>query len=258
MRAKNLPAFEKHFRDNGVDTDGKKFILSPFQANIPGTQEPVDFVECTLKSGDKSYWYHDQTPKKRIVLHFTAGYLKGDIATLTQRNYHVSVPFVVARDGTIYNLWSSREWSYHLGKEAVGGNKAMSRSSVGIEISNIGWLKRSQNDLLTYFSEPGKPDVYCTLDEKEFYAKVPLYREKEYFATFTDEQYASVGKLVRFLAAKYDIPLTFVDESERYKTIPTISTFRGITSHVNFRPSGKWDIGPAFNWKRLIKDVGGS
>ena len=41
------------------------------------------------------------------------------------------------------------------------------------------------------------------------------------------------------------------------EVIDDIANFRGVTSHVNYRPTGKWDIGPAFDWERLIKAVGG-
>jgi hypothetical protein len=30
--------------------------------------------------------------------------------------------------------------------------------------------------------------------------------------------------------------------------------FKGICSHVNFRPSGKWDVGPHFPWLELVEE----
>lgn len=258
MKATSIPAAEAEFRNTGVVTPAKKYDLRPFTATIPGTEEEIEFVACTPSSGDRSYFYDEITPKKRIVLHFTAGYLKWDIATLTQPGNHVSTPFVLARDGTIYNLFDSRKWSYHLGKGAAGGNMAMSKSGVAIEICNIGWLTRDGDRLVTYQSKPGAPDVYCRADEQEFYCQVPAYRKQEYYATFTHAQYDQLAKLVRFLAAKYDIPLTFIEPERRYEVMDDIANFRGVTSHVNYRPTGKWDIGPAFDWDRLIEAVGGT
>ncbi|HZX13946.1 MAG TPA: hypothetical protein VFF49_06060, partial [Thermodesulfobacteriota bacterium] len=69
------------------------------------------------------------------------------------------------------------------------------------------------------------------------------------------EQYNSVIKLLRFLTAEYKIPREFLDESKRYDVVNDIASFKGITSHVNYRPTGKCDIGPAFKWDRVISLV---
>lgn len=252
MKASDIPGHEAGFRASGRDSDGKQFRLSPFQVKIPGTAESFEAVSCRRANGDESFFYRQEFPKKRIVLHYTAGYLRGDVAALTRKDNHVSVPFVVARDGTIYNLWSSRYWSYHLGKNAAGGNPEMSRSSVAIEISNLGYLRPKGDRLVTYF---GDGDVYCTLDDKASYQKLKVpFRGYTCFATFTDAQYRSVINLLRYLTRTYDIPPAFLPEPQRYDVYPAVDKFRGITTHVNYQPQsyGKWDIGPAFDWTRVI------
>lgn len=252
MKASNIPAYEADFRAKGVDADGKAFALSPFQVKIPGTSESFEVVSAKLKSGDESFFYKEAQPKKRIVVHFTAGYLKGDISALTRKDNHVSTPFVVARDGTIYNLFSSKHWSYHLGPNAQGGNAPMSKGSIGIELSNVGYLRPSGNNLVTYMSGS---DVYCTLDDKALYQKLAApFRGYTYFATHTDAQYKSLTNLLRYLTATYDIPPAFVPEAQRYDVYKSVATFQGITTHVNYQPQsyGKWDIGPAFDWSRVI------
>lgn len=252
MKASNILGYEAGFRANGKDSDGKRFVLSPFQVTIPGTGESFEAVSCRPASGDESYYYKEVFPKKRIVVHYTAGYVKGDIAALTTPGKHVSVPFVVARDGTIYNLWPSKYWSYHLGKGAQGGNTEMSRSSVAIELSNLGYLRPKGNNLVTYF---GNDDVYCTLDDTDSYRKLAApYRGYTHFATFTDAQYRSLANLLRYLTRTYDIPPAFLPEPQRHDVYPGVDKFRGITTHVNYQPQsyGKWDIGPSFDWARVI------
>lgn len=251
MKATAIPSHEESFKTSGVDSSGKSHTLKPFEAAIPNSTETVGMIECTVANGDESFFYKTEHAKERIALHFTAGYLKGDIATLTKPANHVSVPFVVARDGSIYNLWTSSYWSYHLGSGTQGGNEAMSKSSVAIEISNIGPVKANGSNLVTTYSNT---DVYCSMAEAEFYTKVASYRGEQYFATFTSQQYESVIKLVRFLTAKYDIPRVFIAEPERYNVFSGVAGFKGITSHVNYR-SDKWDIGPAFDWNRVIAGV---
>jgi N-acetyl-anhydromuramyl-L-alanine amidase AmpD len=252
MKAASIASHENTFQSNGLDNYGKKFILKEGTFPIKGTAETIKIMDCARENGDKSFFYQVETVKKKIVLHFTMGYLKGDIGTLT--NQHVSVPFVIGRNGNIYNLFASKYWSYHLGPGAIGGNSAMSKECIGIEISNIGPLKLVGSNLVTTYSDS---DVYCTLAETQYYTKLPAkYRGYEYFATFTAAQYEAISKLIKFLCAKYNIPKKFVNEPERYEIMTELGFvgFTGIVTHVNCRKD-KVDIGPAFDWNRVITAV---
>jgi N-acetylmuramoyl-L-alanine amidase len=106
---------------------------SIFRTGKQGTNESLKVLDCTRANSDTSYYYKEETVKKKIILHFTLDYLKGDIATLTTN--HVSVPFVVGRSGLIYNLFASKYWSYHLGPGASGGNTAMSKDCICVASS---------------------------------------------------------------------------------------------------------------------------
>jgi N-acetyl-anhydromuramyl-L-alanine amidase AmpD len=250
MNFQNIKAYEADFRANGVDSDGKKFVLNPLQVTIPGSGDKFEVVSAKLASGDASYYYQEAVPKRRIVVHFTAGYLKGDLAALTRKNNHVSVPFVVARDGTIYNLFSSKYWSYHLGKGAQGGNQEMSSSAVAIELSNVAYLRPKGGALIDPYGAP-----YCTPADTSAYVTLPKpYRGYTTFATFTDAQYVSLINLLRYLTRSYAIPPAFIPEPARYDVYPKVDSFRGITTHVNYQPQsyGKWDFGPAFDWARVM------
>jgi N-acetyl-anhydromuramyl-L-alanine amidase AmpD len=130
----------------------------------------------------------------------------------------------------------------------------MSRESIGIEISNIGPLKLIGNNLVTTYSDT---DIYCTLAETQYYTKLSTkYRGFEYFATYTPVQYEAISKLIRFLCARYTIPENFMNEPERYEimTDAAFKNYTGIVSHVNCR-TGKVDIGPAFDWNKVILSV---
>ncbi len=257
MKASSITGHEKSFEQTGLDAHGKKFIFQPATVALAGDpQGPLQLVDCLRQNKDSSFYFKDVIAKKRIVLHFTIGYLKGDIATLTQPGELVSVPFVIARNGTIYNLWASKYWSYHLGPGAVGGNTLMSQTSIGIELSNIGPLKKIGPNLVTTYSDT---DVYCTLEDTALYTELPqLYRGYRYFATFPEAQYKSLITLLQFLTKKYAIPRQFIEEASRYSSFksPELAVAsRGIISHVNVRPTGKVDIGPAFDWERVIREV---
>jgi N-acetylmuramoyl-L-alanine amidase len=256
MLARDLPAFEAGFRADGMDTSGRRHLLSPLAVPIPGENRNLDVVRLKPADGNETYYIAEAHPKERVVLHFTSGYIRGDVRALTVPKpdpaTRVSVAFLLARDGNIYNLFSSTYWAYHLGPTAVGGNTPMSRSSVAIEISNIGPLKL-QGQMLIPAVATVSTDVYCSLNEAAYYRKVS-YRGYSYYASFTETQYANLVTLLRYLTARFNIPRRFLPLASRYETRTDIPTFRGITSHVNFRPD-KFDIGPAFDWDRVIRGV---
>lgn len=255
MKASSLLQHESTFRQTGIDSSGTKFLLNDETVNIGDkTGGKITLVDSPKEVTDNSYYYEEEFSKDRIVLHYTAGYLKGDVAQLTRQSVEVSVPFLIARSGHIYNFWKSKYWSYHLGPGTVGGNTEMSRSSIAIELSNIGFLRRKTNGQL--YSTYSTSDIYCTEAETAYYQKVASpYRGEKYFAKFTNAQYTSLILLLRFLTTKYNIPRVFLPSVTRYNTFATpevAASYKGICSHVNFRPSGKWDIGPAFDWDRVI------
>lgn len=256
MNHQKINSIEQKMRVSGLNGH---FQNDPFSIPIKNEDKlRLEGFTCRPTKHSATYFYPENFPKKKIVLHFTVGNIQGDLGALTRANNHVSVPFLIARDGTIYQLFSSAAWSYHLGRGAVGGNRTQSRQSIGIELSNYGYLIERDGNLETAYSRVnGNPvDIYCSLSETDKYTKLdPPFREQSYYATFTDEQYESLIILLRYLTAQYNIPRTFLPEDIRYATTNKVASFQGITSHVNFRKSGKWDIGPAFDWSRIISGV---
>lgn len=244
MKASLIQDHEALFDHDHIDSDGKQFIAQE-QKDFPF---PLTLLTTQHSSG---YYKAEEKHKDLVCLHYTCGYLKGDIATLTHPDYLVSVPFVVGRNGTVYQLFSSKFWSYHLGANAIGGNLANSQRSIAIELSNIGPLKLADdgNSLLTVYN-----DVYCTLAETQFYKKIEKpFRDYRYFASFTDAQYKSLQMLVQYLCDKYSIVKAFLPEASRYGLFDTDDAAKkctGVVSHVNFR-AGKTDVGPAFDWDRI-------
>ena len=255
MKATSIANHENTFFETGKDSDGKEFVVTEMTVPIKGTNQVMPYVNCRLKNGDTSFYYQEKNTKTQIVLHYTAGFLKGDIAALSKPNNHVSTPFIIARNGNIINLWSSAYWSYHLGSGAIGGNTRGSKRTIAVEISNIGFLKRIDNKLVTVYSDT---DVYCDINQTRFYTKLDSpYRGAYYYATFTRQQYDSLLLLLRYLTAAYNIPKEFLPEDKRYVVgnESDLVNFKGIVSHVNYRASGKWDIGPAFDWERIINGL---
>lgn len=245
---------EKSFFDTGKGISGSEFILE--KKSIPG----LDYMKCTPKHGATDHYYAEKHNKTSAVLHLTEGVLKSDVYYLTHKG-HTSVPFLIARDGTILNLHSSRYWSYHLGKTSSGGNTRMSQRTIAIELSNIGKLKLEGDYLIDRYG--GK---YChTVDTNEYH-KVATYRGYEYYADCTHLQYQSLVILLKYLRDHRNIHMKFLPKDIRYETQSSefVQAYNGVLSHVNFRDNlddegdyYKVDIGPGFNWDYVIQGVNG-
>lgn len=261
MRFTKLPTVEKAIQ-TGASND---FKLEAFSIPIKGESIRLDGYTIRPQNGYQGYFFDEAITKEKIVLHFTAGHLRGDLFSLTDKvRGHVSVPFVIARDGTIYQLFSSKSWSYHLGKKALGGNGSQSKKSIGIELSNYGPLTFKEGNLETIYSRMKNPntgkigpqDIYCSKEDTDLYMKLKTpFRTETYFATFTEAQYESLIILLRYLTNQYDIPRAFLPIDTRYEATEDVVDFKGIVSHVNYRISGKWDLGPAFEWDKVIRGV---
>lgn len=259
MRHTAIPALEDQFRLTG---NNGEYTLQPIAVPVPGEELHLNGFLCTPKTRS-GYYFDAAHPKQRIVIHYTAGNLKSDIGTLTKQAFHVSVPFVIARDGTVYQLFSSRFWSGHIGKGVGNTGNAQDKCTIGIELSNYGWLTERGGDLETCYSRQrrsdgttGPADVYCAVTENTAYQQLQTpFRRQSFYATYTEAQYQSLIILLRYLTAKYAIPRQFLPEALRYETTNEVAAFRGIVSHVNYRSDGKWDIGPAFDWEKLIAGV---
>jgi N-acetylmuramoyl-L-alanine amidase len=255
MHVDEVAAHEALFDEVGKDTSGTFHRRAPKQVTAPGSTTPLDYVEVRPTSGDRSYYTAKKVAKDQIVLHFTAGYLRSDVAMLTRPGSNLSVPFLIGRNGKVYNLFPSGEWAYHLGPDAVGGNQVRSPATLGIELSNIGPLTRQGNNLITNLSRPGKPDIYCTMDEAHAWVHAP-FRGYDYYATHTGPQVDALIAVLRYLLATYDLPARLLHPSQRYETLAGVPGFRGIVTHVNYRKEGKSDIGPGFDWDRLAAGIG--
>lgn len=78
-----------------------------------------------------------------IVYHFTCGWTtEGDLATLTGPDKAVSCQFLVGRDGKAYQMVACNRRAWHAGPSMWEGINDINSESIGIEISNIGWLRK--------------------------------------------------------------------------------------------------------------------
>lgn len=234
MRYQNLPNIELNF-SRTLNAAGKQ--LTKTTASLP--------YAVGLKTPKNKHFIEKRHTKNKIVLHFTAGVLTGDIFTLTENT--VSVAFVLARDGTVYELFNPDFAAYHLGIGQGYKNGETSFKSIGIEISNLGPLTLKDDILYDIYGK-----AYCSVSDTGAYDKID-YRGYKYYCSYTEEQYSSLKKLISDICKKYNIPFSGMPENLRFSTAPAIAQKSeiGIVSHVNFRPD-KFDLAPNFAWNKIL------
>lgn len=238
---------------------------------VPIEQDGIDleFYQVSRLDGDGGYHFDQRVLKKKVALHFTAGQVYGDLATLTNpEGSAISTAFVIGYDGAIYRLFSHLEyWAWHLGRNALGSNSQMSPTSIGIEVSNWGPLREENGQLLTWSHE----HYFCDLNDTEAYYRLDQpYRGAQYFARPTDEQYKSLILLLRYLTepkadlesegAFTPVQRAFLPPEKRaalFDSHDAARAFAGICCHTNFQPHGKWDFPPepGFAWERIVQGV---
>ena len=238
MRAYTLEQREANFAQNLTDSYGKKWAATP--GEFPN-------VLRLTTTASKDFYYPEVVQKLKVWCHSTAGLgPSSDIGELTKPGNHVSVAFVIARSGQIYQLFPSDCWSYHLGPSSSAPNTYWSSHSVGIELCNIGPLQEDANDSNILNDMYGQP--YCSKSDNKYYL-ANEYRGYKYFATYTDEQYRSLDSLILNICRKHGIQFSKIPQAQAYDWFAKIPDV-GIVSHVNCRKD-KLDLPPIFDWSRI-------
>lgn len=231
--------------------------------------KPLDLSKIVKYPYPEKKYFKTEYKKEQIVLHHTVSgpNIKGDVATWINSKHNVGTCIIVARDGTPYQLFSSKYWAYHLG----AGDHSQDKRSIGIELDNWGWLKpgnggmkvfRHQNRVLN----PLRFNPKLTSSRK-FYTvygnsvDVPVqfypdgFRGHKYYEKYTDEQLQTVGELLLFWRDRYKIPLTYYGDMWDVSG-PAKWGKPGVWSHTSFRPApAKTDVHPQPELINMLKII---
>lgn len=238
MRINELDAIETKFKQT-LNANGRQFTKSgglfSYVTKL-STKSPKHITKKEIKP-------------VRLCLHFTVGHLASDLYTLT--NSTITVPFVVARSGEVYQLSEpGKEVGYHLGKSNTNSysNTTESFQTIGIEIVNFGGLKLKPNTNIL-LDAYGKD--FCTLTDTVHYTKLDkTFRGYNYFANYTELQYDALKLLIEDLCDKFSIPKTTVPIAKRFEVCVADAKNAGVSSHVNWRLD-KSDLAPNFDWAKV-------
>lgn len=176
-----------------------------------------------------------------IVMHYTAGWTEESaIATLTNPNSNASAHVVVDWDGTITQLVPFNKKAWHAGPSRYEGYVGLNSYSIGIEIVNPGYLRKTTAG--NFIDAYGRKHV---LGQNGFTDVVEAPHPRVgsgtfYWPAYKAKQLDAVEHLSKLLIAEYNI--------------------RDIVSHEEIDTRGwKTDPGPAFpmnRFKALLRERG--
>jgi N-acetyl-anhydromuramyl-L-alanine amidase AmpD len=231
--------------------------------NVWSDLKPIDLSKIEVVNFPDDQFFHEEYPKKQIVLHHTisGNGVDGDIQTWEDDTSVVGTAIIVDRAGTPWQLFSSKYWAWHLGV----GKKTLDSQSIGIEIDSWGWLIKGDGTT-KMFGNP--PKTVKTISGKyyTYYGSsvaVPLqeypngFRGYNYYEKYSDQQIRTIGELILYWHVKYNIPLDY--NSDMWDVSPrALNGTPGIWGHTSYRPaSQKTDPHPQPELIKMLQTLKG-
>lgn len=231
------------------DTDGMAHVepSAPPLGVMPAPSYTPSIDRVSMRLGPGQYM-QQETAKRQIVLHFTAGSTaRGAFDSWVRDSRTVATAFIVDLNGTIYETFDPRYWAFALG---VKGGLARPSEQAAIQIEIVGWgpLKRVGGALYSWPKNWG--NRYCGVEETSKYVRKP-FRGIDYFSDYPSVQFEAVAALCRYLCQRFEIPADIPPADFRgVCNVSRANLFRGVVAHENYRQD-KWDVGPAWDWARF-------
>lgn len=229
--------------------------------------KPIELSKIKAVDFPDEQYYPIETNKKQLVLHHTVSgpSVRGDIQTWLNDSARVATHFIIDRDGTPYQLFSSKYWSHHLGvtkdilskydfTDVQTRNVELNQNSIGFEIDNWGYLILGDGTSKQFGkNSDGTPKMINTIKGKYYAAygnivdvdieEYPnLFRGYKYYEKYTDAQIQTIGELLLYFNKKFGIPLDYNEDMWNVSK-DALSGKSGIWSHCSFRPD-KSDLHP--------------
>ncbi len=161
-------------------------------------------------------------PPDSIIIHYTAGTSgKSTVRYLSGKSAKVSAHLVVDESGEVTQMVDFNRKGYHAGKSSFGGRTGYNAYSIGIEISNPGWLKKAGSGFANAYGGKVAPDMVFEGKHRNYPKPRTMFWHK-----YPEAQVKAVFDICEALCNAYDI--------------------REILGHEEIAPARKTDPGPAF------------
>lgn len=218
----------------------------------------LDTSKIIQKNLSQDQYFIQEYPKHQIFIHHTAGGANPNnvIAGWQATTERVATAFVIAgkednsqsyHEGDIFQCFSSKFWSYHLGMKTAS-NLKVAHQSIAIEICNWGQLTYKDGKFWNY--------VNREVPQIEVIELAQPFRGYKYFHKYTDKQLASLKDLLIYLCNKWSIPKKYNDDmfDLNYKAINGEEDGFGIWTHVSVRQD-KVDCFPQHELITMLQEV---
>lgn len=197
-----------------------------------------------LKPLKGDQYYPNFYPKNNIFLHHTAGdSAKDAIDWWNQTAEHVGTPFVIDRDGTIFQCFDERKWAFSLG---VKGAQNTEQRGIPIELVSWGFVFdiNPEKGEHTYVAYPLWPLKKQSVNIPESEVCNVEFKGYSHWQGYTEKQIESLIALLQWLVQEYDIKVQD-DLTGFYNYDVKVALFNkpGIWSHTTVRED-KYDIFP--------------
>lgn len=191
----------------------------------------------------------DVERKNLIVLHHTVGgSAKSTFEWWLTDPKPIGTAYLIARDGTIHEVFHPECWAYHLGY----GSRVDEKRSIGIELASEGALLERGGKLYCY----DRISMRTRFADKSFDLG-RAWRGYRYFDAYAEAQIAATIELVGDLLHRFSIPpAVFRDvlTGTPSKFDVNHRLWTGILGHAHLRDE-KTDVHPGFDWNRLVSEL---
>ena len=151
----------------------------------------------------------------------------------------VATPYVIGRDGTVFEVFDPEHWAYHLGVRWPKAQRlAFEKRFIGIEIASEGAL--IERDDMLYAFDRVAPNTLRAKAQSFDYGQ--LYRGYRWFDRYEPAQLDALGRLVDELCGRFPIPRRYPDRPFDYYG-EALAEFEGVIGHAMVR-SDKSDPAP--------------
>lgn len=215
---------------------------------------------------EDQYISDEKTEKNYIFLHHTAG-SENPFATVKYWNNddrgRIGTQFVIggiatngneAHNGEVVEAFPDENYAWHLGDN---GSHEMHKGSVGIELTNWGWLKESNGRFYNYVDQEVPEDQVIDLENE--------FRGYRYYHRYTDEQLNSLEMLLKHLGRKHDIDIRnglpmFIWDKDTFNNVFGFNEdvyygkIEGVLTHTNVRKD-KFDCSPQPDLGNLLLNL---
>ncbi len=207
-------------------------------------------IDKSLRLPDTEY-FHNAGEKTGICIHHTVGgSAKSSFEWWMRDGNTVGTPFIIARDGTIHEVFDPKGWAWQFGLKWSSIDKMkFEKRFIGIEIASEGGLLESGGKLFCFDrissrTEKSKDEVFDYGSD---------YRGYRYFDRYEKPQIDSLIELINFLCDKFEIARKVPKNYLSYHG-EKLMDFKGIIGHQMVRKD-KSDPAPDIDfWKRVIKE----